>query len=161
MGLRSTLATYAIGSARAFGNALGCETAVEFSSHSIELKMVDPSTATYAWDPDLYVKGNAFYTGYANPIKPVVDKTATIKEPDEIDVEDGDPDESDASGDDRYVSLISSTRHVLAAQNNIISQLINPKERLKLIQWSLIAIAGVLVLTFLLLVVVAARVGVF
>lgn len=143
--------------ARSFGNVLGCELAVNAGGHTLDAKMVPPKkTKELAWDDELYVQGNLFVGDYANPIKPTVDYNKSIEEPDTVGVEASENGETDA-----HVSVISSPRYSLFMMQDLVSQLLNPSERLTVIQWVLIGIAGMLLVTLILLFVVAAQVGVF
>lgn len=160
MGVRSSLATSALGMARGLGNALGCEMRVELSDHSIETAMVHPSKdGEYAWDTDLYVRGNVFRAGYANPIKPTINHNPALEEPDTVDVEAAE--DGEGVEDDPHVSMISSPRYRLYMVQDLVSQLLNPQERLTIIMYILLGIAGVVVLMFLMVLVIASAVGVF
>lgn len=159
MGVRAWMATQAIRTARSFGNVLGCEMKVELSDHSIELSMVHPNTFGQAWDPDFYVRGNVFRKGYANPIKPTVDQNKKLSTPDTVDIENANEPVGDGSG--RHVSMISSPRYRMYMVQDLVSQLLNPQERLKLIMYILVGIAGIVLLSFLMILTIAGSVGVF
>jgi hypothetical protein len=135
---------------------LGLELAVDVSGHSIETKMAPPKkTNERAWDDDLFTKGNLFVNDYANPVKPRVKHNQGIDEPDVVDVEEG---ETDA--DDVHTEVISSPRYRLYMVQDLVSQLLNPSERLTMIQWILVGIAGMVLMTLLTCVAIAAQVGV-
>lgn len=158
MGLRSTLATSAMSLARGFGNALGCEIAVDCSGHELETRMVPPkATKERAWDGDMYVKGGLFVDGYANPIRPKAVRNKEISESDEVAADGG---SADVQQGEHY-EIISSKRYASIVKNDLISQLINPAERLSTIQWVLIGMAGMMLMILVVLVAVAAQVGVF
>lgn len=157
MGLRSAIGTSAVGIARSIGNALGCELVVDVSGHSIDVRMVPPgSDDSLAWDDSLYVRGNLFVDGYANPVKPVVDHNEGVDNPDEVDVQ-----EAQASETDAHVSVISSARYRMFMIQDLVSELLNPSERLTKIQWAIIGLAGMMLMNLVLMAAVAAAVGVF
>lgn len=146
-----------LGMARSCGNMLGCELSVDAGGQTLDAKMVPPKTTKeVAWDDNLYVKGNLFVGDYANPIKPSVDYNEGLENPDTVGVE-----ASEDSEDSAHVSVISSPRYRLFMMQDLVSQLLNPSERLTVIQWVLIGIAGMLLVALILLTVVAAQVGVF
>lgn len=118
---------------RKMARADGRELAVDLSDHSINIKMARPDGDTQAWDPDLYHRGNVFVDGYANPIKPVVDKNKELEEPDTVDEE----------ATDGHVEMISSSRYADYMKQDLISQLLNPKEQWRLLAYGIIAL-GVL-----------------
>lgn len=135
----------------------GCEIAVNADGQTLDVKMVPPKrTKDMAWDDKLYVKGNLFVGDYANPIKPSVDYNDGLENPDTVDVE-----ASEDAEDSAHVSVISSPRYRLFMMQDLVSQLLNPSERLTVIQWVLIGIAGMLLVALILLAVIAAQVGVF
>lgn len=139
---------------------LGCELAVNAGGQTLEAKMVPPKkTKELAWDDQLYVKGNLFVGDYANPIKPTVNYNQSIEEPDTVDVKA--PNADVDVDDDAHVSVISSPRYSLFMMQDLVSQLLNPSERLTMIQWVLIGIAGMVLMMLILLLVIAAQVGVF
>lgn len=136
---------------------LGCELAVDVSDHSIEAKMVPPTaTDKRAWDDHQFVRGNLFVEGYANPVKPVVNHNQGLDDPDTVDVE-----ASEDAQDGSHVSVISSPRYRLYMIQDLVSQLLNPSERLTMIQWILVGIAGMMLMTLVVNIAVAAAVGVF
>lgn len=157
MGVRTAIANFALGMGRSIGNSMGCELAVDVSGHSIETKMVPPKpNSERAWDDDLFVKGNLFVNDYANPVKPVVEHNEGIDDPDQVELE-----TSDEGDDDVHTSVISSKRYGLFMMQNLVSELLNPSERLTTIQWILVGIAGMLLMTLLGVFAIAAQVGVF
>jgi len=157
MGLRSTIGTAALGFGRSVGNMLGCELAVDVSDHSIETKMVPPSaTDERAWDDQLYVKGNLFVDGYANPVKLRVDRNEGLENPDEVAVE-----ESGRDDDNTHTKVMSSARYRAYMVQQLISELLNPSERLTMIQWILVGIGGMMLMGLVLLAAVASAVCVF
>ena len=141
---------------RSVGNMMGCELAVDVSGHSIETKMVPPEpNSQRAWDDDLFVKGNLFVNDYANPVKPVVEHKEGIDDPDQVELETSDEGESSV-----HTSVISSKRYGLFMMQNLVSELLNPSERLTTIQWILVGIAGMMLMTLLGVFAIAAQVGV-
>lgn len=158
MGLRSSLATTALNVGRSIGNALGCEVAVDVSGHSIETKMVVPSNdGERAWDDSLYVKGNLFVDGYANPIKPVVEDNQGLENKDTVDVEEAEVVEEE----DRHVDLMSSARYQMFMIQNLVSELLNPNERLTKIMYAILGIAGLQLISVVIMFAIASGVGVF
>lgn len=146
-----------LGMARSFGNMLGCELAIDSGGQTLDAKMAVPKkTKDVAWDDNLYVKGNLFVGDYANPIKPSVNYNEGLENPDTVGVE-----ASENGEDDAHVSVISSPRYRLFMMQDLVSQLLNPSERLTMIQWVLIGIAGMVLMMLILLLVIAAQVGVF
>lgn len=139
--VRQWLATFAMGSARKFGRALGCELVVEVSDHSIKTTMEVPDTSKRAWDGNLFRRGQLFVKGYANPIKPRIIRHDDREELDEVDVEEGDG-AADAE-DDRRLELIPSTRYREYLNQHLISELVNPQEQWQLLVYGIIAL-GVL-----------------
>lgn len=156
MGLRTHLATSAMSTARSFGRVLGCEIAVEVSNHSIETKMVLPGKSDRAWDGQMYKHGNLFVDGCANPIKPRVQSNAALDDPDTVDVEVHKVEEEDAN-----VSVIASERYSTYMKQRLAAQLLNPSERIKLITYAMMALAGLMLMQFIAVAAIAASVGVF
>jgi len=145
MSMRDTIASSALNTARIFGRALGTELVVETSQHSIETKMEVPDREERAWDPDLYKHGQLYYQDYANPIKPTVDSHSELEDPDTIDVREGET-QTDRSEENGSIQMIASPRYRKYMRQDLISQLLTPKE-----QWKLIAygVLGLGVLQFL------------
>lgn len=157
MGLRSAIGTTALSIGRSIGNSLGCELAVDVSGHSIETRMVVPgSDDGRAWDDSLYVSGNLFLGDYANPIKPVAEHNDGIDNPDEVTIQEAEVVETDA-----HVSVISSARYRMFMIQDLVSELLNPSERLTKIQWAIIGLAGMMLMTLVVNIAIAAAVGVF
>lgn len=83
---------------------MGNELTVTLSNHDIKLGSDNPSSTEKVWEDDLYVEGNVYLDGYANPVKPDVPVT-------EYDIED---DDLDLISTDRYKhNLISDLRDAL------------------------------------------------
>lgn len=156
MGLRTSLATSAMSTARSFGRVLGCEIAVEVSNHSIETKMVLPGKSDRAWDDQLYRHGNLFVDGYANPIKPRADPHPELDKPDTVEVEDG-----DGNTLREKAHVIASERYQSFMKQRLAAQLLNPSERIKLITYAMMALAGLMLMQFIAVAAIAASVGVF
>jgi len=118
--------------------------------------MVVPQTDTVAWDADHFKYGCVFAEGYANPIKPIVDYNEDLEEPDTIELaEDADKRQAAADGggeeggevvEANHVELISSPRYRDYMRQDLISQLLNPREQWKLIAYGVIALAILMVL---------------
>lgn len=126
--------------------ALGLETKVELSDHSITVEYALPDVDTRAWDSNLYVNGNVFVDGYANPIKPKVNYNEELENPDTIDVEEGETGTADDTadseeGDGPHVSLISSARYRDYMRQDLVSQLLTPNEQWKLLAYGILGVA--------------------
>lgn len=152
MSIRNYLATAAVNWARSFGRLLGTELVVETSQHSIETRMEQPDKTQRAWDPDLYKHGQLFYAGYANPIKPAVDVRNELEDPDTVDIVEGDADatqadtaDADEDADDsqeEHVQMISSPRYRKYMRQDLISQLLTPKEQWRIIAYGVLGLAA-------------------
>lgn len=159
--IREQIATAALQTARSIGRMLGCELAVETSQHSLKTSMVVPDRNDRAWDPGLYKHGNLFHEGYANPIKPRARRNTELEDPDTIDVEtsdaiaDGGSDADDQESNEtnetnvEHVKLISSPRYRKYMRQDLISQLLTPKEQWRLIAYGVLGLAGVQIMTLL------------
>jgi len=143
MGVRSYLGNKFIGFGRKLGRGAGYELAVEVSDHDITARMERPDKTERAWDEDLYKRGNMFVAGYANPIKPSVDYNRDLEDPDTVDVVEGDTD-ADSDGEDdtteEDVQLIASPRYREYMQQDLISQILNPREQWRLLAYGIIAL---------------------
>jgi len=137
MGLRTALATSAINFFRRVGRRGGGELAVNLDEHSIDLEMKPPDPEEEAWDPDLYHRGCVFVEDYANPIKVSVDKNEALEDPDQGSVE----------AEDTNATLIASQRYKEYMRQDLMSQLLNPREQWKLIIFILAGLALVQLLT--------------
>ena len=153
MSLRTKIANTLIGTGRSIGRSEGkSELAVVVSDHSITARMVDVDESKLAWDSDMYRYGNLYVEGYANPVKPTVETHTDLEEPDTAsidtsDVADEQPDEADTDyTDSPHVSLISSPRYREYMRNDLISQLLNPRQQWRLIAYGIIALAIVMVI---------------
>lgn len=143
---------------KATASTLGLKLKVELSDHSIEHSYALPDKDSKAWDMGMYKNGNLFPKGYANPIKPIVKHNENLENPNEIDHKEGSPESSDGASSDApqlegetegertHVQLISSSRYRDYMRQDLVSQLLTPKE-----QWKLIAygVLGLGILMFL------------
>jgi hypothetical protein len=142
------LATGTLRYARSLGRLLGRELVVETSSHSIQISMEKPNKDRRAWDGDLYKRGQLYYDGYANPLKIELDHHPGIESKDTTELSEGeapDDDDSEDSAQEEEVGradVISSSRYQQFMQQNLISQLLNPKEQWDKIVYAVIAIAA-------------------
>ena len=145
MGVGSWLATHVLNYARAFGHRMGCNLEVEVRGDRIETKMAHPKISKKAWDSDMYDSAGLFVHGFANPVKPVVERSADPNEPDDLDV--------DAAGDvpltdggelveQKTFDVIPSYRYLEHMNQHIISELVNPTEQWQLIVYGIIGIAA-------------------
>lgn len=156
MGLRSALATQMIGYARLCGRLMGCEVAVDAGGQELDVKMVHPShDGERAWDDSMYVHGNLFVDGYANPVKLQVTVNPSLDEPDTVDVEVSE----NGSESPQNVSVISSARYRLFMMQDLVSELLNPKERLDKILYAILAIGGVLLINLMVTLFVMFNIG--
>jgi hypothetical protein len=153
MSIRTKIANVLIGTGRSLGRSEGkSELAVVVSDHSITARMVDVDESKLAWDDDMYRYGNLYIEGYANPVKPTVKTHTELEEPDTASIEDSDASDQqhDADGtddaDSPHVSLISSPRYREYMRNDLISQLLNPRQQWRLIAYGIIALAIVMVI---------------
>lgn len=147
MSIRASIATTALNFARSLGRTLGCELVVETSQHSLATSMQVPGeTDSKAWDPDLYKSGQIFYAGYANPIKPTVTRHTELEDPDQVDVLEGDAEQAEQTisedDDERHAELISSARYRKYMRQDLISQLLTPRERWRLIAFAIIGLGA-------------------
>lgn len=149
MGVRSYLANWFIGTGRAIGRKTGLEMAVELSDHSIEAAMVNPERDDMAWDDRMYKHGNVFVAGYANPVKVRVNVGEKLEDPDTVELEESDAErfvhaeEELEEADESHTELISSGRYRDYMRQDLISQLLNPREQWRLLAYGIIAV-GVL-----------------
>lgn len=151
MALRTWLGNLLLNLGRKLARADGRELAVDLSDHSIGIKMAKPDTDELAWDPDLYHRGCVFVDGYANPIKPVVNRNKTLEDPDTIDAE-------QPENEERHVEMISSSRYGDYMKQDLISQILNPKEHWRLLAYGIL---GLLVLQFFAIIVTLYATGGF
>lgn len=136
MGLRSSLASFAIKSARGFGQTLGCELVVDISDHSIGTSMEIPNTNSRAWDDNLFKSGQLYLKDHANPIKPYLVRNEDLEDPDEVDVK-----ETKDVDSDNHTRVISSPRYKEYMRQDLISQLLNPRAQWRLIAYAVIILA--------------------
>lgn len=140
-----------LATAEAMGSAMGLKRKVEISDHSVTVEMTNPDQDSRAWDLDMFKRTNVFVRGYANPIKPVVDYNEQLENPDTVDVDDsdvadddtdGNGDETDAEDDDgHHVSLISSARYRDYMRQDLVSQLLTPQEKWRLLAYGIMGAA--------------------
>lgn len=142
MGFRSYLATAALNAARSFGNALGCELMVETSDHSLHTKMTVPDTTTKAWNPNLWKRGQLFVRGYANPVKPYVERHIDQGDQDKVNVV-----SAELEDEEDHVSIVSDTMYRMYQDQHLASELMLPAEKWKRIFYALLAVGGLVVLT--------------
>lgn len=144
--VRDRLATLGMSLARSFGRALGCELVVDCSEHSLEIAMEVPGESGRAWDHDLYRKGQMYYQGYANPFKPVIDPSNTRGEHDQMDVEEsedasgGASSDDESGGSDAEIGMMPSSRYRQYLDQHLISELVRPEERWKLLVYGILFI---------------------
>ncbi|WLW38201.1 hypothetical protein [Halorubrum spindle-shaped virus-BLv25] len=151
---------YTLWAAESVAYAAGFKLQVVVSDHSVKIKFVKPDKDTRAWDSNLFKNANLFVQGYANPFKPRVEHNSKLENPDTIDIQEGEPDgendETDGSNGD--VSLIASSRYRDYMRQDLVSQLLTPKEQWKLIAYGVLAIG---VLQFLAIIVTLYATGTF
>lgn len=122
--------------------AAGFKLRVLISDHSVKLKFVQVDKDTRAWDTNLFRNANLFVQGYANPIKPKVEHNSKLENPDQIDVREGEPDgeSEETDGSEQSVSLIASSRYRDYMRQDLVSQLLTPKEQWKLIAYGVLGL---------------------
>ena len=160
MGVRETIATGLLNTARSIGRTLGCELVVEASQHSLSTTMERPNKdGARAWDDNLYKHGQLYYAGYANPIKPRVEVDTDLETPDQVGVEESRPNplkqnpatdggevtdemhrENLGPADDEHTKMISSARYRKYMRQDLISQLLTPRERWRLITYAIVGL---------------------
>lgn len=145
MALRESVITGTMSLVRSAGRAMGLRLLVEPSDHSIEVKMVVPDTEERAWDDSLYKYGNIIPKDYANPIKVIVDENPNLDQKDTAELEESD----ENPGVEGKAYLIASQRYHKFMQNDLISQLLNPKERWRLIAYGVIAVGAINLVTLM------------
>lgn len=150
MTIRTRLGNTLIGLGRSVGQSRGkSELAVTISDHSIDARMEPVDKENRAWDSDLYHRGNVFIDGYANPIKPVVNNNKELEDPDTVAITEGGTDETQDTqeeSEESHVQLISSPRYRDYMTQDLISQLLNPREQWKLLAWAILAVAFLIVI---------------
>lgn len=149
--LRAWLSNKFIGFGRRMGRNDGRELMVDLSEHSIHVEMVDPESDTLAWDGSLYRHGNVFLKGYANPIKPTVERHDTLDEPDRAELNETDSEgaqDGTADADGGHVKLISSARFGEFMRQQLIESLLNPREQWRLLMYGLIAVGALQIMTW-------------
>ena len=141
--VREAIATWFVRSGRSIGRLLGCELKVDVSDHSIQTSMVKPDKERWAWDDTLYKKGCLFVDGYANPVKPSVDYNKDLEDPDTVTVKESEQQatEDDTEDSEEHVSMISSPRYREYMRQDLISQMLNPREQWRLVVYAVIALA--------------------
>lgn len=137
MSIRSQLATFALNAARSFGRTLGCQIAVEAGSAELKTTMELPDNNKRDWDEQHFRRGCLFIQGYANPVVPVLRRNEGAINRDEIDAEFYHDD------DDLHVALKSSKQYVETIESDAAAQLMNPKERWRILAYGILAL-GVL-----------------
>lgn len=122
----------------------GFKLRVIVSDHSVKIKFVKPDKDTRAWDTNLFKNANLFVQGYANPFKPRVNHNSKLENPDTIDSKDGEPDgeNHETAVSDREVDLIASSRYRDYMRQDLVSQLLTPKEQWKLIAYGVLALGA-------------------
>jgi len=147
------LATWFVRKGRRMGRLLGRELVVEQSDHSLTLSMEKPDNDRRAWDNDQFTRGQLYRRGYANPVKIEVDHNPGIGNKDTVAVADGDgtatatefsdeEEQPEALEEDRSVEVIASERYRQFMEQDLISQLLNPKEQWEKLVYGLIGIGS-------------------
>jgi len=90
-----------------------------------------------SWDPDMYYRGQMYYRGYTNPIKPVVKRTDDVQEKDRTYLyTEQDTDTEGAEAPQR--TMMASARYKVHMANDMISELVTPSEQWDKIFYGLI-----------------------
>lgn len=135
MGLRSLIASGALNTGRKIGHALGCELVIETSPHSLETSMEPPNKTNRAWDPDFWKSGQLYVAGYANPVKPVVERHIDQGDQDQVKVQ-----SDDLEDDERHTAIVSSTMYRTYQDQHLASELILPSEQWKRIFYAVVGL---------------------
>lgn len=158
--IRTWIGNALMGYGRWLARMDGRELMVQLSDHSIRTKMVSPNKEDQAWDDNLYKHGNVFIEGYANPVKPTVEYNADLEDPDTVAVEES-PQAAADGGEDQspgHTEIISSPRYREFMRQDLISQLLNPRQQWKKIVYAVIALSFLMVMNLAL---TASAAGVF
>lgn len=145
MTVRSVLGTWFLNAGRKLGRMFGTQLVVEASNHSLETSMEVPGKEKRAWDPSMYKRGQMYIHGYANPVKPQVNYNEELTDPDTTTLKEKIADEEEH--DNAHTQLISSPRYREYMRQDLISQLLNPREQWRLIAFAVIALAVLQVAT--------------
>lgn len=143
--IRESIANWFISTGISVGRAMGLKMGVELSEHSIDVRMQQADKSKRAWDDSLYVNGNVFLDGKANPIKPRVVHNEGIQNPDTVEIDEGDvdPADVDVSGDNdnTHTEVMSSPRYKLYMLQDLFEQVLTPEQRWNKMLYGLMAIA--------------------
>jgi hypothetical protein len=93
----------------------------------------------------MFKNANLFVDGYANPIKPGVEHNSKLENPDTVTVKEGEPDgdiDTEESTEGKEVDLIASSRYRDYMRQDLVSQLLTPKEQWKLIAYGVLALGA-------------------
>lgn len=145
MGFRTWMATWLLSNARLIGRYLGTELVVETSDHSIKTTMETPDKSSRAWDDNMYRYGQLYIKGYANPVKPSVEYHEDLRDPDTATLEEMRTDGGEGDYPELHTELISSPRYREYMRQDLISQLLNPREQWRLIAYAVIGLALLMV----------------
>lgn len=146
MSYRAIPVNWLLDFALALGDQVGLQRKVEVSDHSIDLSLQIPDHDERAWDTNMFRNGNLFVSGYANPIKPRTRHHKDLENPDTVEVEEGDvSDAEDAEGaetadDGPHVELISSSRYRDYMRQDLVSQLLTPSEKWRLLAYGILGV---------------------
>lgn len=150
MSLRSYILTAWLGWLRDIANQMGCELIIEASDHSLETTFEHADKNSRAWDPNLYRRGQLYIKGYANPVKPAVDYNQDLEDPDTAVIREGDVElDEDDEQEGAHTELISSPRYREYMRQDLISQLLNPREQWRLIMYAVIGLGGLMLINVL------------
>lgn len=151
MTYRSKPVNWMLNFALALGDQVGLQQKVEVSDHSIDVELTMPDHDNRAWDPDMFKNGNLFVDGYANPIKPSVEHHKDLEDSDTVEVQEGDPDTEDTENDESgpHVELISSSRYRDYMRQDLVSQLLTPQEKWRLLAYGILAVGGLQFMTMI------------
>lgn len=136
--IRNWIASKALNFGRLIGRMVGAELVVEVSEHSIDTSMEVPNKMKRAWDPDLYKRGQVYYSDYANPIKPTVTVEDDLADEDTVELEEA----GEGDTDGPHVAVISSSRYRKYMRQDLISQLLTPKVWWRLITYAIIVLGA-------------------
>lgn len=136
---------------RKLARSFGYQIVIDQSPHSIHTTYEKPNKSKRAWDENLFKHGQLYVRGYANPVKLIVDHDTEMEESDTVTLyESNHPRVVTDGGDDgepvvnAHAKVISSPRYREYMQNDLVSQLLNPRAQWKLILYALIGLGAIM-----------------
>lgn len=146
--IRLMLGRYLFDIGRSLAQSDQGELVVDVTDHRLLTSLERPDTDARAWDPDMFVSGQMFLEGYANPVKPVAVRDEDMETMDTADVEMA-ANGGEAEEIEDHVKLLSSWRYKEYQDQHLITELVRPEEQWKMIIYVLLAIAALTLITLL------------